>query len=125
MLQKDFKAAAFKMIDADEAPTDGSVINRLLAGAKSVVRVRKVSQIAGDASVEAVVARMEAALKEDRLGDVLQEAKTLPPRVQDAARDFLAKVEARNAVDGALSTVEAQLKSSLVAPAGALAKPQE
>jgi len=125
VLQKDFKAAAFKMIDADEAPTDGSVINRLLAGAKSVVRVRKVSQIAGDASVEAVVARMEAALKEDRLGDVLQEAKTLPPRVQDAARDFLAKVEARNAVDGALSTVEAQLKSSLVAPAGAPAKPQE
>ncbi len=115
-LQKAFKATAFKMIDADEAPTDGSVINRLLAGAKSVVRVRKVSQIAGDASVEAVVARMETALKEDRLGDVLAEAKTLPPRVQDAARDFLAKVEARNAVDGALSTVEAQLKSSLVAP---------
>jgi hypothetical protein len=125
VLQKDFKAAAFKMIDADEAPADGSVINRLLAGAKSVVRVRKVSQIAGDASVEAVVARMEAALKEDRLGDVLQEAKTLPPRVQNAGRDFLAKVEARNAVDGALSTVEAQLKSSLVAPAGAPAKSQE
>jgi len=124
-LQKDFKATAFKMIDADEAPTDGSVLNRLLAGAKSVVRVRKVSQIAGDASVEAVVARMEAALKEDRLGDVLQEAKTLPPRVRDAASDFLAKVEARTAVDGALSTVEAQLKSSLVAPASAPGKPQE
>jgi len=124
-LQKDFKTTAFKMIDADEAPTDGSVINRLLAGAKSVVRVRRVSQIAGDASVEAVVARMEAALNADRLGDVLQEAKTLPPRVQNAARDFLAKVEARYAVDGALSTVEAQLKASLVAPAGAPVKSQE
>jgi len=124
-LQKDFKTTAFKMIDADEAPTDGSVINRLLAGAKSVVRVRRVSQIAGDASVEAVVARMEAALNADRLGDVLQEAKTLPPRVQDAARDFLAKVEARYAVDGALSMVEAQLKASLVAPAGAPVKSQE
>ena len=124
-LQKDFKTTAFKMIDADEAPTDGSVINRLLAGAKSVVRVRRVSQIAGDASVEAVVARMEAALNADRLGNVLQEAKTLPPRVQDAARDFLAKVEARYAVDGALSMVEAQLKASLVAPAGAPVKSQE
>ena len=124
-LQKDFKTTAFKMIDADEAPTDGSVINRLLAGAKSVVRVRRVSQIAGDASVEAVVARMEAALNADRLGDVLQEAKTLPPRVQNAARDFLAKVEARYAVDGALSMVEAQLKASLVAPAGAPVKSQE
>jgi hypothetical protein len=124
-LQKDFKTTAFKMIDADEAPADGSVINRLLAGAKSVVRVRKVSQISGDVSVEAVVARMEAALREDRLGDVLQEAKTLQPRVQVTARDFLAKVEVRNAVDGALSTVEAQLKSSLVAPASAAAKSQE
>ena len=124
-LQKDFKATAFRMIDADEAPSDGSVLNRLLAGAKSVVHVRKVSQIAGDVSVEAVVARMEAALKEDRLGDVLAEAKTLPPRVQDVARDFLAKVEARNAVDGALSTVEAQLKASLVAPAATPSKSQE
>jgi len=124
-LQKDFKATAFRMIDADEAPSDGSVLNRLLAGAKSVVHVRKVSQIAGDVSVEAVVARMEAALKEDRLGDVLAEAKTLPPRVQDVARDFLNKVEARNAVDGALSTVETQLKASLVAPAATPTKSQE
>ena len=87
--------------------------------------MRKVSQIADDISVEAVVARMEAALKEDRLGDVLAEAKTLPPRVQDVARDFLAKVEARNAVDGALATVEAQLKASLVAPAATPTKSQE
>jgi hypothetical protein len=41
------------------------------------------------------------------------------------ARDFLAKVEARNAVDGALSTVEAQLKASLVAPAATPTKSQE
>jgi hypothetical protein len=124
-LQKAFKASAFKIIEADAAPADGSVIDRLLAGAKSVVRVRRVSQPAGDASVEAIVARMEAGLNADRLGDVLQEAKALPPRAQDAARDFLTKVEARHAVDGALSTVEAQLKASLVAPAGAPANPQE
>jgi hypothetical protein len=68
---------------------------------------------------------METALNEDRLGDVLQEAKALPPRVQDAAQDFLAKVEARNAVDGALSAVETQLKASLVAPTVAPDKAQE
>ena len=61
--------------------------------------MRKISHSADDKSVEAVVARMEAALNEDRLGDVLAEAKTLPPPAQDVARDFLAKVEARNAVD--------------------------
>jgi len=124
-LQKDFKTTAFKMIDAEEAPAEGSIVDRLLAGAKSVVRVRKISHSAGDASVEAVVARMETALNEDRLGDVLQEAKALPPRVQDAAQDFLAKVEARNAVDGALSAVETQLKASLVAPTVAPDKAQE
>ena len=124
-LQKDFKTTAFKMIDAEEAPAEGSIVDRLLAGAKSVVRVRKISHSAGDASVEAVVARMETALNEDRLGDVLQEAKGLPPRVQDAAQDFLAKVEARNAVDGALSAVETQLKASLVAPTVAPDKAQE
>jgi hypothetical protein len=124
-LQKEFKPTAFRIIEADAAPADGSIIDRLLAGAKSVVRVRRVSQPAGDASVEGIVARMEAGLNADRLGDVLQEAKALPPRAQDAARGFLTKVEARHAVDGALSTVEAQLKASLVAPAGAPANPQE
>lgn len=68
------------------------------------------------------MSRMEAALNEDRLGDVLQEAHTLPQPAQDSARDFLAKVEARYAVDKALQTVEAQLKSSLVAPAAGAAQ---
>ena len=114
-LRQDFKPVAFKIIDADQQPADGSIVDRLLAGAKSVVRVRKVSHESDDKSVEAVVARMEDALKEDRLDDVVAEAKTLPPAAQDAARDFLAKVEARNSVDGALAQVEAQLKASLVA----------
>jgi len=117
-LRKDFKAVAFKMIDAEQQPVEGSIVDRLLAGAKSVVRVRKISHSADDKTVEAVVARMETALAEDRLDDVLQEAETLPQPAQEAAKDFLAKVKARNAVDRALSAVDAQLKASLVAPAG-------
>jgi hypothetical protein len=116
-LRQDFKAVAFKMIDAEQEPAEGSIVDRLIAGARSVVRVRKISHEADDKSVEAVVARMEAALGEDRLDDVLDEAKTLPQPAQDAAQNFLAKVEARNAVDRALATVEQQLKASLVAPA--------
>jgi len=116
-LRQDFKAVAFKMIDAEQEPAAGSIVDRLIAGARSVVRVRKISHEADDKSVEAVVARMEAALGEDRLDDVLDEAKTLPQPAQDAAQNFLAKVEARNAVDRALATVEQQLKASLVAPA--------
>lgn len=121
-LRQDFKAVAFKMIDAGTEPVEGSLVERLLAGAKSVVRVRKTSHSADDKSVEAIVARMETALNEDRLEDVLQEARALPPPAQDAARDFLAKVEARNAVDRAVASVETQLKASLVAPADSAGK---
>ena len=117
-LRQDFKPVAFKMIDAGQEPADGSIMERLFAGAKSVVRVRKISHNPDDKSPEAVVARMETALNDDRLGDVLQEAKTLPQPAQDAAQEFLAKVEARYAVDRALQAVETQLKTSLLTPPG-------
>jgi hypothetical protein len=58
---------------------------------------------------------MESALNEGRLSGVLNEAKALPPPAAEAAHDFLAKVEARNAVDKALAAVEMQLKASLSA----------
>jgi hypothetical protein len=120
-LREDFKPVAFKIIDAEQQPADGSLVDRLLAGAKSVVRVRKISHESDDKSVEAIVGRMETALNEDRLDDVIEQAKTLPPAAQDAARDFVAKVEARNTVDRALTSVETQLKASLVAQPAAAA----
>jgi hypothetical protein len=114
-LRAQFKPVAFKIIDAEEQPTDASIVDRLLAGAKSVVRVRKTNHAADDKSIEAVVGRMETALSEDRLADVLAQAKTLPQPAQDAAQEFLAQVQAREAVDRALASVETQLKSSLAA----------
>jgi hypothetical protein len=114
-LRQEFKPLAFKIIDAQEQPAEASIVDRLLAGAKSVVRVRKTSHSPDDKSVEAVVSRMETALNEDRLADVLLEAKSLPAPAQEAAEDFFAKVQARDAVDTALASVETQLKSSLAA----------
>ncbi|MGI9404226.1 MAG: hypothetical protein ACR2OF_06935, partial [Hyphomicrobium sp.] len=112
-LRQDFKAVAFKMIDAEMEPAEGSIVDYLLAGARTVVRWRKISHSPDDASVEAIVGRMEIALNEDRLSEVLDVAKSLPPPAADAVQDFLAKVEARNAVDKALAAVEMQLKASL------------
>jgi hypothetical protein len=113
------------MVEAQSQPVDGSVMDRLLAGAKSVVRVRKVSHSADDTTVEAIAGRMETALEDGRLGDVLAEAKALPPPSAAAARDWLAKVEARHAAGQAIAAIETQLKSSLAgAPAaGAAAQP--
>ncbi|MEW5962668.1 MAG: hypothetical protein AB1749_03820 [Pseudomonadota bacterium] len=119
-LAEAFRPIAHKIIDASDDPTEGSVVDRLLAGAKSVVRVRKVSHGADDKSTEAVVARMDASLKEGRLGDVMARARELPAAALKPAEDWLSKVAARHAVDSALAAIEAQLKTSL---AGAGAPP--
>jgi hypothetical protein len=112
-LKAEFRPLINAVIDADLEPADGSVIDRLLAGAKSVVRVRKVSHEADDTSTEAIVARMEAALNDGRLGDVLAQAKTLPQRARVPIEDWLIKVTARDTVEQAIAAVEAKLKASL------------
>jgi len=112
-LKASFRPVMNAVIDADLEPADGSVIDRLLAGAKSVVRVRKVSHDAEDTSAEAVVARIDTALNEGRLGDVIALAKTLPQRAQAPIEDWLTKVAARNSVDEAIAAVDEKLKASL------------
>lgn len=118
-LAREFRTVGNAIIDADADPGQGgSVVDRLLSGAKSVVRVRKTNPSPDDKSAEAVVGRMELALKEGRLDGVLDEAKTLAPRAQAAGRDWLEKVEARHAVERALAAVDGQLKASLAGAAG-------
>jgi hypothetical protein len=112
-LGKSFPKAANAMLDAEAERADATLVDRLLAGARSIVRVRKAGHAPDDASAEAVVGRMEAALKEGRLAEVLANAKTLPPKAALAGEDWVKKVEARLAVEQALAEVEAALKSSL------------
>jgi hypothetical protein len=84
-----------------------------------VVRVRKTSHAGDDKSAEAIASRMEAALKDGRLTEVIEESKKLQGRSLAAAQDWLGKVEARASVDRALAEIEKQLKTSLAAaPAG-------
>lgn len=119
-LTRDFRSSANTIIDADAGVETTTVVDRLLAGAKSVVRVRRTDYAEDDKSAEAVAARMEKALKEGRLGDVLAEAGALSPKAKEAAHPFLEKVSARATVDQALASLEGQLKTSL---SGASAEP--
>lgn len=112
-LKAEFRPVMNAAIDADALPADGSVIDRLMAGAKSVVRVRKLTHDPADTSVEAVVSRIETALDAGRLGDVVQEAGKLSPHAQTAMEDWLIKVTARDSVDRAIARVEERLKASL------------
>jgi hypothetical protein len=122
-LKAGFRPVMNAVIDADLEPADGSVIDRLLSGAKSVVRVRRINHEADDTSAEAVVARIETALNDGRLGDVLTLAKTLPQRAQAPLDDWLIKVTARDSVDRAIAGVETRLKASLSGAEGAPAAP--
>ena len=119
-LARNFRAVVNTMLDADALPEGASVVDRLLTGAKTIVRVRRTGHADDDTSTEAIIARMETALAENRLGDVIAESKKLSPRALAPAQDWLRKVEARQSVDAALVAIDTALKSSLGgAPSGA------
>ncbi len=113
MLANDFRTVAYSIIAADADPGDGSVVDKLITSAKSIVRVRKSNADATDSSAEAIAARMDTALKANRLADVVTESKKLSPKARTAGATWLAKVEARAGVDSALANVEGQLKTAL------------
>jgi hypothetical protein len=108
-----FRPLANAVIDAGSEPAEGSVVERLIAGAKTIVRVRKTTYSQDDKSAEAAVARIEDALKTGRLGDVLEHAASIPPKAAEPLQDWLEKVKARQTVDDALGVVETELKASL------------
>jgi hypothetical protein len=112
-LAREFRTVATSAIDADSEAAEGGVVDRLIAGAKAVVRVRKVDHTPDDKSAEAVVGRMEMAFKESRLSDVLGESKQLSPKALAAVQPFLDRVAARVSIDTAVGSIETQLKQSL------------
>jgi hypothetical protein len=117
-LTQEFRRVANAATDAESERPDASVLDRLMAGARSVVRLRKAHHDADDMSVEATLARMESALKEGNIGEVLAQGKRLPPKAALAAEDWLRKLEARYTADRAVAGIEAALKSSLAGPGG-------
>lgn len=130
-LVQDFRKVANAVIDAEAELPGASVVDRMMTSAKAIVRVRKAEYALDDTSAEAVVTRMEAALKDARLADVLAEAKKLTDKARTPAFDWLKKVEARQSVDAALASIEVALKSSLgagnrpeAAPAATAPAPQ-
>lgn len=112
-LQSMFRPVAHDIIEASAAPAGDSVFDQLLANARSVVKVRKVTHDVDDNSAEAIVSRIEGALEAGRLSEVLSLAQDLPEGGRNAASGWLKKVEDRHAVDLALASIEEQLKDSL------------
>ncbi len=116
-LTTEFRTLAYNMLDAEVQPADGSVLDRMLAGAKSVVRVRKVAHSADDTSTEAVIGRIETHLKDGRLAELLDEARKLPEKPAKTAASWLDKIKARYTIETALSDIEQSLKNALAGAA--------
>ncbi len=112
-LQREFRPLAFDIVEADQHKADANWSDRLLSGAKSLVRIRRTDQDPKADGVEAIVARIEAALKNGRLIAVTQEAQKLSPKAREPAQQWLDEVAARAAIDRAIAELESQLKASL------------
>lgn len=105
--------AASRIAEAVSPPAgDAGFLDRLMASARSVITVRPVGEVEGDAP-EAVAARMEAAVENGDYGQALAEYESLPPEAQEAARAFAEKLRARQAADRILE----ETLSSVLQPA--------
>jgi hypothetical protein len=91
--------AADRMVDAgrDRQESD-DFLGNLWQSARDLVTVRPIGSVEGD-SVEAIVARLEAAIREGDYGRALSEYETLPPAAQSAGADFMDGVRARHDAD--------------------------
>ena len=106
-----FKQVARDVIDADaqEQSSNQGILDQIVSGAQSIVRVRRVGQVEGD-TAEAVVARMEEALMDGRLADTAKEAGGLKGLAKAAADPWLSKLAGRVEVDHAVAAVEDSVK---------------
>lgn len=125
-LRQDARPALLSALDTANVDPNASVWDRLMASATSVVRIHKIDAAEGDTSVEATIARIEQALADNRLAEVLAEARKLPPEASAKIAPWIEKIAARHSVDEAIANVENELKAALAAPAAASpAAPQE
>ncbi len=111
-LQRAFRDVVRAVLDAAAQPEGGSVLDQIVAGARSIVRIRRTGNIAGE-TPEAILARAEARLAEDDLEGAYSEMRKLKGRPRAAAAAWLARLEARLAVNRALARIDERLKTAV------------
>ncbi|MEX0954560.1 MAG: mitofilin family membrane protein [Rhizobiaceae bacterium] len=98
-------AAARRIIVAARPDNaDASLFERLWASAESLIAVRPIGSVEGD-DVPAVVARMEAAIKNGDYAGAIAEYEMLPDAARAAGADFIAGVKARQTTDELVAKV--------------------
>lgn len=97
---------------APAAAPSGGVIDRLLASAQALVRVRPIGEAAGD-DVPTVVARIEAKLRRGDLTGALADFDRLPEPVRAIGASWAAEARARQGADETLRRIGAEATAAL------------
>jgi hypothetical protein len=112
-LTEEATALAARIAAAENAPVPSAgFVDRLMSSARSVVTVRPVGEVAGEAP-SAIAARMEAAVQRGDLDTAIAEYEALPPDMKQLGAEFADKLRARQAAEDILD----QALSSALKPA--------
>lgn len=115
-LQRDFAEPAKKAIEKHYRSKSGSIMGELISRTKAAIQVRP-TESTGD-TVEAILGRMETALKSGNLKAALAESAALDAPAQEEMQTWLSQAQARATVDEAIRKTDQELLASLTrAPA--------
>jgi hypothetical protein len=116
-----------KLADASAAPPPApaqtSILDSMMASAKSAISIRRIGADATGDEPAAVLARTDAALKQGDLATAIKEVESLPAPSRDAFAGWLADAQARASAKDTLSKLESTVLVSLGGGAAPEAKP--
>jgi hypothetical protein len=110
-LQRDFSDSARKAIEKHYQSKSGSIMGELISRTKAAIQVRP-TESTGD-TVEAILGRMETALKAGNLKGALTEGAALNGSAQEEMQAWLAQAQARVTVDDAIRKTDQELLAYL------------
>jgi hypothetical protein len=105
------------------APTGTSILDSMMASAKSAISIRRIDPGATGDEPAAVLAMADAALKQGDLEAAIKEIESLPAPARDPFAGWLADAQARASANDTLSKLEITVLASLGGGAGPEAKP--
>ena len=115
-LARSFAAAEDVALAAATPAGSDSIIDRLLASAATIVKVKRVDEAATGDSPSAVLARAQALIDKGDLAGSVQQIETLQGAPRDAFSAWLADARARLGADDVVKRLEATLLASVGAP---------
>jgi hypothetical protein len=112
-LTRSFGASRDAALAAAAPAPSGSLIDRLLASASTLIKVKRVDEAATGDSPSAVLARAEALLDKGDLAGAVQQVETLQDGPRDAFSTWLDQAHARLAANDIMQRLEASLLASV------------